>query len=571
MRNNQLASHISILPDELLAHLFSYLNPRDLLNAEQVATLWRGISHEPAIWRNLINQYFPYLHQQKQSSPPVLPKELFIQEFQRVNESINRHPECASIKPYLFAGLSGDVGKIKQSDISDNAKEQLYIFAAANGHQKGLDELKNTDIAINKALRLAVKNGHFKAFQMIITQAKQHISAEYKGMSLEIAAKDGQLKIVQTLLNLIGEPISAAYKGQALQRAAEKGRLKIVQFLLTRAGQQIPDEYKGWASNAAAQNGHLSVAKALLTHTAGHLSVEESLMLYWRTHIGAIRKVSLERLRFLHRRVFTSPSLSAEHIDKGRALKWAAEKGHLEVVQVLSTHAGLQISAEDKGQALQRAAEKGRLKIVQFLLTRAGQQIPDEYKGWALRDAAEKGHLNVVQFLLTQISHPSSADESSALWHAARNGHLNVVQFLLIQAGQIFARFKGLILKHAAENGHQDVLSFLLKTWGHELSSLDVIKAIGVVRASQFYASRIATALGNIWASFAPTESTEQPTLPPVTIPLSERQSVLPPTTQEIPKLIVKRKKQGSTLENSSNEADNTENEDPRIKHVKFR
>ena len=41
MRNNQSAPSISISPDELLSLVFSHLNPRDLLNAEQVAKRWQ--------------------------------------------------------------------------------------------------------------------------------------------------------------------------------------------------------------------------------------------------------------------------------------------------------------------------------------------------------------------------------------------------------------------------------------------------------------------------------------------------------------------------------------------------
>ncbi len=426
MLNNQPGSVIHSLPAESF--------PQDLLTSKLIEERWQSVSNEPAIWQNLINQHFPYLSQQNQSLYQTEPKTLFIKKFQRLDSIIKNHPEYTAIKQYLFASLRGEIEKIEKSEIGDKAKEQLYIYTAANGHLAGLNKLNEEA------------------------------------------------------------------KGEALKLAAKKGHLNIIEFLLTQAGQQIPD---------------------------GH---------------------------------------------KAEALRWSAIKGHHQVVQVLLIKAGQLISTEHKGMMLRLAAANGHHEATRVFLTIAGQQISAEHKGVALLWAAEHGHVEVAQTVLTLAGQEiSDKDKGQALMYAAHSGHHEVAQAVLNLAGsQISAEDMCKALKYAAREGHQNIVFLLLEREGHQLPMSAVIQALGFFPACKFYASLTAKAIGNVWASLVPSTPVEQPPLPPVTTePLTLQSELPPPTLEEVPTNNAKRK-QGSSSESTNNEM-NTDDESLGIKRAKFR
>ncbi|WP_044882050.1 F-box protein [Neochlamydia sp. EPS4] len=55
----QLAvSSIEQLPDELLLHIFSFLQASDLLEAELTCHQWKNLAKEEALWKSLYVRYF---------------------------------------------------------------------------------------------------------------------------------------------------------------------------------------------------------------------------------------------------------------------------------------------------------------------------------------------------------------------------------------------------------------------------------------------------------------------------------------------------------------------------------
>ncbi|MCL4380420.1 ankyrin repeat domain-containing protein [Candidatus Dependentiae bacterium] len=174
----------------------------------------------------------------------------------------------------------------------------------------------------------------------------------------------------------------------------------------------------------------------------------------------------------------------------------AAREGDIATIQTMATEA----SQADNDKALRWAARKGNLKIVQFLLGMRvnGHQLPEARianihaeDDEALRWAAEDGALAVVQFLLGMNINghqlPADkianihADNDEALFGTAGNGHLAVVQFLLgmninghqLPADKIANIHAGndKVLRWAAANGRLAVVQFLLgmNINGHQL------------------------------------------------------------------------------------------------------
>ena len=118
------------------------------------------------------------------------------------------------------------------------------------------------------------------------------------------------------------------------------------------------------------------------------------------------------------------------------ALRWAAEKGHLAVVNRLLEDGRIDPSAKDNSP-LWWAADKGHLEIVSRLLE-DGRVNPAASDNYALRCAARKGHLEIVNLLLedTRVD-PTAKDNEAHRW-ATENGHVEIV--LAIDAAVVAAR-----------------------------------------------------------------------------------------------------------------------------------
>ena len=144
-----------------------------------------------------------------------------------------------------------------------------------------------------------------------------------------------------------------------------------------------------------------------------------------------------------------------------KALRLAAEKGRLAVVELLLEH-GAAINSDVVDQALRLAAEKGQLAVVELLLDR-GADINSDDGDEAFRLAAQQGHLAVVELLLERGADVDGvpSDSYNALILAAEEGHLAMVELLLAHGANVHVR-KDTALTLAAGNGHLDVVELLL-------------------------------------------------------------------------------------------------------------
>jgi len=112
----------------------------------------------------------------------------------------------------------------------------------------------------------------------------------------------------------------------------------------------------------------------------------------------------------------------------------------------------------DDDYALRYAAEKGHLPIVQFLVAQ-GADV-HALVDYALRYASANGHLPVVQFLAAHGANVH-AENDAALSGASANGHLPVVQFLVQHGADVHA-LNDYALRLASYYGHTDVFDFLV-------------------------------------------------------------------------------------------------------------
>jgi ankyrin repeat protein len=168
----------------------------------------------------------------------------------------------------------------------------------------------------------------------------------------------------------------------------------------------------------------------------------------WKAHkvvLGKRRKITLEIIKEL---IEEGADPKAEN---SLALRWAADKGHLEIVKLLLPLSNPKANNSD---ALRYAALHGHLEVVKLLLPLSD---PEAYNSEALRSAAQNGHLEVVKLLLP-VSDPKACN-SYALRLAARNGHLEVVKLLLPLSDPKARNSEA--LRCASSNGHLEVVKLL--------------------------------------------------------------------------------------------------------------
>ena len=173
---------------------------------------------------------------------------------------------------------------------------------------------------------------------------------------------------------------------------------------------------------------------------------------------------------------------------RGYAVKQAALKGHLKMVQALLEHED--ISIEDRNEAVALAAEKGSLVVVRALLenqkivqedlqglalweaVKKGHvenveallesgSISDRYLGWIVVDLARKGCLELIRMLLANSKMPDKK-RGEAVIEAVKNKRLEVVEALLESGACIFEEDRGWAVGIAAQNGLVEILQALL-------------------------------------------------------------------------------------------------------------
>ncbi|KAI0544071.1 hypothetical protein F4679DRAFT_577122 [Xylaria curta] len=169
-------------------------------------------------------------------------------------------------------------------------------------------------------------------------------------------------------------------------------------------------------------------------------------------------------------------------------LSWAAEKGYLQVMQLL-IEKGADIESRDRRDSsgwtpLLWAARNGNLEIVQLLIEHgANVESKDDYNQTPLSGAhidlkdkhtrtpilwaAEEGHQEIMQLLIENGANVDSKDRSdwTPLLCAAGRGHYEIVQLLIKNGAYVDSRGNDgrRPLSWATINGHQEIVHLLIQ------------------------------------------------------------------------------------------------------------
>jgi ankyrin repeat protein len=155
-------------------------------------------------------------------------------------------------------------------------------------------------------------------------------------------------------------------------------------------------------------------------------------------------------------------------------LSWAAENGHLRVVEQLLATRQVEADSEDgrHKSPLIWAAKGGHVAIVRLLLDEGADfSLKADNERTPLSYAAENGHIEIVELLLDRGADIEFGDESrraydkTPLSYAANQGHMAIVELLLDKGAEKNTDFANVygraLLVWASFGGHKAVFQLL--------------------------------------------------------------------------------------------------------------
>jgi ankyrin repeat protein len=248
------------------------------------------------------------------------------------------------------------------------------------------------------SLHTYAATGDLSQVQSLVSSAKDANRGSVLGFTpLHFAARNSRLEVAKYLLKNGAEIDKTTDNGfTPLHSASETDSIEMIDFLLSQ-GADI--EHKGddgrTPLHVAARKGRLETTRCLL---------EKGAELDAQSNSGATP--FYEAAFYGHEKIVRHLLNMDANVEKGyypwTPLSAAADKGHLEIVQMLLSSNMIRIDHEQENgtTALYRAAIRGYADIVRSLLE-AGADLNMGYKNWTpLHAAADNGHVMVAKLLL---------------------------------------------------------------------------------------------------------------------------------------------------------------------------
>ena len=288
-------------------------------------------------------------------------------------------------------------------------------------------------------------------------KARATLAAIHEGdaVRLRTMGEDGKLEV-----NAVG-----ADSKTALMWAATKGDVEAAQLLLDYGAAVDQESTKGWtACGFAAQMGYRDVAQLLLARESMY---DRDMQLYWQMFMSQLKEGAVTVVE-----LFLDGVLAPDIRDLEGWLIWAAQEGHLEVVErILDRGAKVDVTGKDGWTAFMWAAHKGHAEILRVLLDRGAALDSVEDEGWtALMFAAHHGWSGVVRLLLDRgaSTGPPKQDGWTALMLAALSGHTDVVELLLEHGADPTCLRKNLLASDYSNNSCKALLLNADGSSGHQ-------------------------------------------------------------------------------------------------------
>jgi ankyrin len=294
-------------------------------------------------------------------------------------------------------------------------------------------------------------------------------SSVFDSTALHDAVKQEDLKLVESLLASGADPNSLDQDGFApLENAIWQGCLPLVNLLLEKGA----DLNKMSSLNFSCL--HFAVMKNYVEIAA--LLIKKGVNLNARANINALNYTPLDLATKLDRVELVqlllangaNPTVSEEGF---RTFYWAAEKGHLNIVNLLLANYPEFINKMDQDGCtlLSLAAQHGHVDIARLLLEKGADPNMHTENGFTpLHWAADNGKLELVNLLLERgasLNDAANQDSFTPLHLAVDQNYVEVSRLLLEKGADpnIAAENGTTPLHWAAYNGHIEQINLLIE------------------------------------------------------------------------------------------------------------
>ncbi|KAK1830600.1 ankyrin repeat-containing domain protein [Podospora conica] len=404
--------------------------------------------------------------------------------------------------PLIWAASNRQVGVvtrlIREREVDVNAVNMDGRSALTIGSENGFTDivellLTRNDLDINirdsithqdhscNALSWAAWKGHLEVVRLLLT--RQDLEPErlesawgemplyFSGdLPLHHATYRGHAEIVELLLGDSRVNINARSRKDytPLQVACRIGNTKLVQLLLDHgADASLVDIDNDTARDCALDNGHNDIVQILddaRFQTLGSLDRAA-----WLGDGAALEELLLQ------------DDFPPSQADLSRALSYACERGHVNVVQTLLNHQDATAEPESRSASalLWPASWRGDEAMISLLLGRPGIDVNCKNPNGrtALSLAAQKGHHPIVRALLARpevdINTQDKSEDTPLVW-AAYHGHADVVRALVADPAidvNVRNNYRDVALNYAVRYGHADVVRLLLAAPGVDINT----------------------------------------------------------------------------------------------------
>ncbi len=375
-----------------------------------------------------------------------------------------------------------------------------YDFQDSTGkpsetEQPLIDDYKSDSLVNSNCLVTAAYNGELLkvryCLEVLHCDPLQHDSNDKT--ALTAAADGGKLNVLNYIRRYVEDEkqnsIVSPLNVTVLHIAALNGNLPMVKFLVEEAMvDPLPvDSQKKTPLHNACRNGNIEVVKYLIDqaikqHYMPVRLLDKTKMETTILHFAAVSG-NCQLVEHLVSDLKVDPNAPGQF--GATALLIAAQEGHLNVVQYLTSLSSCSISIKTRnaGQnALHIASRKGHLGIVKFLVTnvkRLNPNIKDSAGCTSLHIAAQGGSIAIVRFFIEDCKCDPlcvSKKRKTPLHMAAMEGNLEVVDYFVnkMNVEPLLKNISQVSPLHlAVQTGKTKVVEYYLDSLGCVLNSPD--------------------------------------------------------------------------------------------------
>lgn len=477
---------VSMLAEMSIAELENFCRSNStIVNQNE---LWRALFEKafPEIYQIAKHYSFPDLETRLESSERVfLPWRDLYYDFMYL---------CSKKKLRMKLEEILNTGEVKNDDSSEEISKAYflpnYILGQVNPHwcryliiQHNpimLSIIKEKDGYIEIFLRDAVRAGFTALVERILDQQRDQFIHSY-GTYCNRAIEAGHIDIVALFMKEI--TYNEIVLSELLLTAVKYHRTAIVNLFLrderfdTRVGDFA-------VHHCAANKGYADIVSLLLSHPCAPLEVYGHALRYAveKKHLNVVQVILADKRINIASQVKSMlfgacqenseeiillflEDLRVSHTDLPSWAFWRfTEDTFVKIVGIVLADESLDIADKLQG-LLEDAIRKNYRNAVQILLAdaRVNPTINDNN---AIKTAAQKGHTQIVQDLLAWqqngLSVDPSADYDHAIKVASRNGHTVIVRILLADPRVDPGAYYDCAFVRAVEKGHMEVVHLLL-------------------------------------------------------------------------------------------------------------